>query len=61
MIMTIPSDLIGPVSGESIGTDEGRLTDSEGHLLAHGTTTCLIINRSGNASEDHLTKSQLRP
>jgi acyl-coenzyme A thioesterase PaaI-like protein len=45
MIMTIPSDLIGPVSGKSIGTDEGRLTDSEGHLLAHGTTTCLIIDR----------------
>ena len=32
-------------SGKRIGTAEGRLTDSEGRLLAHGTTTCLIFDR----------------
>ena len=26
-----------------IGTAEGRITDSQGRLLAHGTTTCLIF------------------
>jgi uncharacterized protein (TIGR00369 family) len=29
--------------GRCIGTAEGRLTDSQGRLLAHGTTTCLIF------------------
>lgn len=29
--------------GQRIGTAEGRLTDREGRLLAHGTTTCLIF------------------
>jgi hypothetical protein len=29
----------------AIGTAEGRLTDQEGRLLAHGTTTCLITCR----------------
>src|ERR1700754_4296494 len=29
--------------GRRIGTAEGRLTDSKGRLLAHGTTTCLIF------------------
>jgi acyl-coenzyme A thioesterase PaaI-like protein len=29
--------------GRRIGTAEGRVTDSEGRLLAHGTTTCLIF------------------
>jgi uncharacterized protein (TIGR00369 family) len=29
--------------GRRIGTAEGRITDSEGRLLAHGTTTCLIF------------------
>ncbi|HEU4367876.1 MAG TPA: PaaI family thioesterase, partial [Methylomirabilota bacterium] len=28
--------------GRRIGTAEGRLTDTEGRILAHGTTTCLI-------------------
>jgi uncharacterized protein (TIGR00369 family) len=28
--------------GRRVGTAEGRLTDQEGRLLAHGTTTCLI-------------------
>ena len=29
--------------GSRVGTAEGRLTDGEGRLLAHGTTTCLIL------------------
>src|SRR5262245_32378043 len=29
--------------GRRIGTAEGRITDHQGRLLAHGTTTCLII------------------
>lgn len=29
--------------GRRIGTAEGRLTDEQGRLLAHGTTTCLIF------------------
>lgn len=29
--------------GPRVATAEGRLTDSAGKLLAHGTTTCLII------------------
>jgi uncharacterized protein (TIGR00369 family) len=30
-------------SGRRIGTAEGRITDRNGRLLAHGTTTCLIF------------------
>ena len=29
--------------GRRVGTAEGRVTDAEGRLLAHGTTTCLIF------------------
>ena len=29
--------------GRRVGTAEGRITDSKGRLLVHGTTTCLII------------------
>jgi len=29
--------------GRRIGTAEGRITDPQGRLLAHGTTTCLIF------------------
>jgi len=29
--------------GRRIGTAEGRITDHQGRLLAHGTTTCLIL------------------
>lgn len=29
--------------GRRIGTAEGRITDEDGSLLAHGTTTCLIF------------------
>ena len=43
----------GPVTAEGIvlsrgrrvGTAEGRITDSSGRLLVHGTTTCLIFER----------------
>ena len=31
--------------GRRVGTAEGRITDGEGRLLAHGTTTCLIFPR----------------
>lgn len=30
--------------GRRVGTAEGRLLDSKGHLLAHGTTTCLVMD-----------------
>lgn len=29
--------------GKRVGTAEGRLTDSTGRIIAHGTTTCLIF------------------
>jgi uncharacterized protein (TIGR00369 family) len=29
--------------GRRVGTAEGRVTDGNGRLLAHGTTTCLIF------------------
>jgi uncharacterized protein (TIGR00369 family) len=29
--------------GKRVGTAEGRLTDSAGRIIAHGTTTCLIF------------------
>lgn len=31
--------------GRRIGTAEGKLTDKDGRVLAHGTTTCLIFER----------------
>jgi len=31
--------------GRRVGTAEGRITDRDGKLLAHGTTTCLIFER----------------
>jgi uncharacterized protein (TIGR00369 family) len=45
------TDKTGPVKAEGkvinvgsrIGTSEGKLYDSQGKLLAHGTTTCLIF------------------
>jgi uncharacterized protein (TIGR00369 family) len=30
--------------GRRVGTAEGRVTDCQGRLLAHGTTTCLIFH-----------------
>src|SRR5215813_10873430 len=32
--------------GRRIGTEEGRLTDKDGRVLAHGTTPCLIFEHS---------------
>jgi uncharacterized protein (TIGR00369 family) len=29
--------------GRRVGTAEGRVSDAEGRLLAHGTTTCLVF------------------
>jgi uncharacterized protein (TIGR00369 family) len=29
--------------GRRVGTAEGRITDRNGRLLAHGTTTCLVF------------------
>ena len=31
--------------GRRVGSAEGRITDSKGRLLAHGTSTCLIFQR----------------
>jgi uncharacterized protein (TIGR00369 family) len=31
--------------GRRVGTAEGTLTDKDGRVLAHGTTTCLIFDR----------------
>jgi uncharacterized protein (TIGR00369 family) len=31
--------------GRRVSTAEARLSDSEGRLLAHGTTTCLVLPR----------------
>ena len=30
-------------SGRRVGTAEGRITDGQGKLLVHGTTTCLVF------------------
>lgn len=30
-------------TGRRVSTAEGRVTDSQGRLLAHGTTTCLVF------------------
>ena len=42
---TGPIRAVGTVisRGRRVGTAEGRLTDSNGRLLVHGTTTCLIF------------------
>jgi uncharacterized protein (TIGR00369 family) len=31
--------------GRRVGTAEGKVTDGNGRLLVHGTTTCLIFDR----------------
>ena len=31
-------------AGRSTATAEGKLVDSEGRLIAHGTTTCIIMD-----------------
>ena len=42
---TGPITAVGKVisRGRRVGTAEGRLTDNNGRLLVHGTTTCLIF------------------
>ena len=40
---TIRAEGIVLSCGRRVGTAEGRITDSKGRLLAHGTTTCLIF------------------
>jgi uncharacterized protein (TIGR00369 family) len=40
---TIRAEGIVLSRGRRIGTAEGRITDRDGRLLAHGTTTCLIF------------------
>jgi uncharacterized protein (TIGR00369 family) len=40
---TIRAEGLVLTSGRRVGTAEGRLTDSQGKLLAHGTTTCLVF------------------
>ena len=42
---------------EALAKAEERFTDSKGHLLAHSTTTCLILGR--RAIEVWLTKSSV--
>jgi acyl-coenzyme A thioesterase PaaI-like protein len=36
--------------GGRTATAEARLEDAEGKLYAHGTTTCILIERPGDAS-----------
>jgi uncharacterized protein (TIGR00369 family) len=40
---TIRAEGIVLNSGRRVGTAEGRLTDSQGRLLVHATTTCLVF------------------
>jgi uncharacterized protein (TIGR00369 family) len=40
---TIKAEGVVLTRGRRVGTAEGRITDSKGRLLAHGTTTCLIF------------------
>src|ERR1700680_482138 len=40
---TIKAEGIVLSRGRRVGTAEGRITDNQGRLLAHGTTTCLIF------------------
>jgi uncharacterized protein (TIGR00369 family) len=42
---TITAEGVMLSRGRRVGTAEGRITDSQGRLLAHGTTTCLIFDR----------------
>jgi uncharacterized protein (TIGR00369 family) len=36
-------------SGKQVGTSEGRITDAQGRLYAHGTTTCMVFEVKGPA------------
>jgi uncharacterized protein (TIGR00369 family) len=37
--------------GRQIMTAEGRILDSEGRVLAHGTSTLIVLRNGGNASD----------
>ena len=41
---TIKAEGVALSCGRRVGTAEGRITDANGRLLAHGTTTCLIFS-----------------
>jgi len=34
-------------AGKQVGTAEGRITDAQGRLYAHGTTTCMVFEVKG--------------
>jgi acyl-coenzyme A thioesterase PaaI-like protein len=36
--------------GRRLATAEGTLRDAKGNLLAHGTTTCMLMERAGQPS-----------
>ncbi len=42
---TITAEGVVLSCGRRVGTAEGRISDSNGRLLAHATTTCLIFER----------------
>jgi len=42
-LITAEGDVLS--HGRRAGTAQGRVTDAQGRLLAHGTTTCLIFER----------------
>ena len=31
--------------GSRTGTSEGRIVDADGRIYAHGTTTCIVVER----------------
>jgi uncharacterized protein (TIGR00369 family) len=46
--------------GRRIGTAEGKLTDKDGRVLAHGTTTCLITANRDAFVEQQAARMSLR-
>jgi uncharacterized protein (TIGR00369 family) len=42
-LITVEGNVLS--QGRRAGTAQGRVTDAQGRLLAHGTTTCLIFER----------------
>lgn len=43
--------------GRRVATAEGRLTDAQGRLLAHATTTCLVIGGETGEATSSASKS----
>ncbi len=41
-----------PQRGRTIITAEGKLTDSRGRLLAHGTSTLIVLRKEGPKAGD---------